>query len=91
MCSSEGYIPPFITSHLDPVPARLVFTGVSRFSRGADLLSFNGNEISGARCLPSPHPTKDIMELVLLNGEQRIEGVKIIQIEAEAIHWDIPL
>jgi hypothetical protein len=60
-------------------------------SLDADLFSFNGDEISGARCLPSPHPTKDIMELVLLTGEQSIEGVKIIQIEAEEIHWDIPL
>jgi hypothetical protein len=89
VCNCEGHRPPSVISDVDPIPARLVFTGVSRLNSDADLLSLDGDEISGARWLPSSRPTKDILELVVLIGMQRIEDVKLIQIEAEEIHWDI--
>lgn len=91
VCNCEGHRPPSVISDGDPIPARLVFTGVSRLNSDADLLSLDGDEISRERWLPSSHPTKDILELVVLIGMQRVEDVKLIQIEAEEIYWDIAL
>lgn len=87
----EGHIPSFVSTHLDPIPARLVFTGVFGISSDADLRNCSGDEISGARYLPSLHPTKGILELALLTGEFDIEEVKSIQIEAEEIDWEVAL
>ncbi|WP_201390083.1 hypothetical protein [Ktedonobacter sp. SOSP1-52] len=78
---------PFLKNSIDPFPIKFVFTGVSHYSISTGSLDFENDEINDMRMLSSANPEKETLEFLLLITPN--QGVKLLQIEAENVDWDI--
>ncbi len=75
------------------ISGKLIFTGVFNYTLQTEMpeVQFDDDEILTAKILPSPNQNTETIQMVLLAilFPEKKEEVKILQIEAEDVIWEV--